>query len=153
VTPPAGRQDSHARRAAVIDVGSNSTLLLAVEVDAAGRARALEEALVTTRLGSGLQRGGVLAADARQRTREAVVELAARGRRAGAETVWGFATGAVREAADGVEFARLLADAAGIEVEILSGEAEARLAYDAVAAAFPGDRPSSRSTSAGEARN
>ena len=46
------------RTAAVIDVGSNSVLLLVVTLHAHGRARAVDEALATTRLGSGLAAGG-----------------------------------------------------------------------------------------------
>lgn len=126
-------------RAAAIDVGSNSALLLAVDVDGSGVARPLVEALATTRLGTRLRRGGPLASDAVRRTRDAVVELAARARSVGADAVWGFATGAVRDAADGDTFARALAADAAIELEILSGEAEARFAYEAVAAAFPAD--------------
>jgi exopolyphosphatase/guanosine-5'-triphosphate,3'-diphosphate pyrophosphatase len=119
--------------AAVIDVGSNSVLLLVVTVDATGRARGREAALVTTRLGSGLREGGRLQAAARARTRAAVVELAARARAAGAAPVWAFATAAVRRAADGPAFARALAAAAGVAVEVLAADDEARLAYDAVA--------------------
>src|SRR5262249_38567760 len=63
--------------AAVIDVGSNSVLLLTVTVDESGRGRAIDEALATTRLGAGLARGGRLDAAARARTQEAVVAFTA----------------------------------------------------------------------------
>jgi exopolyphosphatase/guanosine-5'-triphosphate,3'-diphosphate pyrophosphatase len=118
--------------AAVIDVGSNSVLLLTVAVDGAGRARAIDEGLATTRLGAGLVRGGRLDPAARVRTREAVVAFAARARAAAATDVWAFATAAMREAADGSAFAGELEAAAGVPVEVLSGESEARLAYAAV---------------------
>src|SRR5207253_2514106 len=49
--------------AAVIDIGSNSVLLLTVAVDR-GRARVLDQALAVTRLGTGLRPGGRLDADA-----------------------------------------------------------------------------------------
>ena len=119
--------------AAVIDVGSNSILLLTVAVDGAGRARAIDEGLATTRLGAGLVRGGRLDPAARVRTREAVVAFAARARAAAATDVWAFATAAMREAADGSAFAGELEAGAGVPVEVLSGESEARLAYAAVA--------------------
>jgi len=119
--------------AAVIDVGSNSVLLLTVAVDGSGRGRAIDEALATTRLGAGLARGGRLDAAARARTQEAVVAFAARARESGATRVWACGTAAMREAADGPVFARDLEAAAGVPVEVLSGESEARLAYAAVA--------------------
>ena len=117
--------------AAVLDVGSNSSLLLAVAVDATGRARALDEALVTTRLGAGLRAGGALDPAARARTHAAVADLIARARAAGADRVWAFATGAVRRAVDGPAFIAELAEANGIPVEVLRGAREATLAYRA----------------------
>ncbi len=118
--------------ASVIDVGSNSALLLTVEIDAAGRARQRDAALATTRLGSGLVPGGLLDPAARARTRDAVVALAARARAHGATRSWAFATGAARRARDGRDFATELAGAAGCPVEVLSGDDEAALAYAAV---------------------
>jgi len=50
--------------AAVIDVGSNSVLLLTVAVTD-GRARAVDAARATTQLGAGLVPGGTLGMDAR----------------------------------------------------------------------------------------
>jgi exopolyphosphatase/guanosine-5'-triphosphate,3'-diphosphate pyrophosphatase len=100
-------------------------------MDAAGRLVPRDEALVTTRLGSGLRPGGTLDPSAAARTRDAVVAFAGRARAAGVVATWAFATGAVRRAADGVVFARDLAVAAGVPVAILSGSEEARLAYAA----------------------
>jgi exopolyphosphatase/guanosine-5'-triphosphate,3'-diphosphate pyrophosphatase len=118
--------------ASVIDVGSNSALLLTLELDSAGRARQRDAALATTRLGSGLDVGGSLDPAARNRTRDAVVALGARARSRGASRVWAFATGAARRAADGRDFAAELARAADCPVAVLSGEEEAALAYAAV---------------------
>jgi len=119
--------------AAVIDIGSNSVLLLTVAVDR-GRARVLDQALAVTRLGTGLRPGGRLDADALAQTRDAVVAFAARARARGAPRVWAFATAALREAADGSAAADAIAAAAGVPVEVLSGEREAALAYAALAA-------------------
>jgi exopolyphosphatase/guanosine-5'-triphosphate,3'-diphosphate pyrophosphatase len=120
------------RFAAVIDVGSNSVLLLAIAVAADGRSRALDEATTTTRLGAGLSTGGTLDPTAAARTRAAVVAFARRARALGVGDLWGFATGAARRAADGADFVAATAAEAGLPVEILTGEREARLAYDAV---------------------
>jgi exopolyphosphatase/guanosine-5'-triphosphate,3'-diphosphate pyrophosphatase len=119
------------RVAAAIDVGSNSVLLLAIAIADDGTARAVDEALVTTRLGASLRPGGPLDAAAAERTCRAVVELARRGRTAGAGDVWAFATGAARRASDGAAFVARTSREAGIAIEILSGEREARLAHAA----------------------
>jgi exopolyphosphatase / guanosine-5'-triphosphate,3'-diphosphate pyrophosphatase len=125
-------RDVPALVASVIDVGSNSVLLLTVELDAGGRARQRDAALVTTRLGSGLEVGGPLDRAVRTRTCDAVVALAGRARSHGASRLWGFATGAARRARDGRDFASELTQAAGCPVAVLSGDEEAALAYAAI---------------------
>jgi exopolyphosphatase/guanosine-5'-triphosphate,3'-diphosphate pyrophosphatase len=129
---PAAARDGKPR-AAVLDIGTNSVLLLVGEPGADGSLRVRDEALVTTQLGAGLAAGGTLDAAARARTTDAVLALAERARRLGAQQRWAFATGAVRRAADGAAFARALSRAAGLPVEILTGEREAELAYAAAA--------------------
>jgi len=118
--------------AAVLDVGTNSVLLLVVAVDAAsGGARRLAAGLATTRLGAGLRAGGRLDDAAKARTRTAVLDAVTRARAAGATHVWAFATGAARRAADGEAFAEALAADAGVPVAVLSGAEEAALAWAA----------------------
>lgn len=119
--------------AAVLDVGSNSVLLLTVSVTAAGRAVVRDEALATTQLGAGLVAGGALDAAAAARTRDAVVGFVGRARSAGATRVWAYGTGAARRARDGAAFLDGLGVAAGCETAVLSGDEEARLAYAAAA--------------------
>jgi exopolyphosphatase/guanosine-5'-triphosphate,3'-diphosphate pyrophosphatase len=121
---------------AVLDVGSNSVLLLTVAVER-GRARLVDEALATTRLGTGLLAGGIIGDEAAARTCEQVVALTQRARTAGASDVWAFATGAARHAANGVAVVRALGDASGVAIEVLSGVREAELAYAAALLALP----------------
>jgi exopolyphosphatase/guanosine-5'-triphosphate,3'-diphosphate pyrophosphatase len=127
--------------AAVLDVGSNSVLLLTVAVAASGRAVVRDEALATTQLGAGLVDGGRLDPSARTRTRDAVVGFAARARAAGASRVWAYATGAARRARDGAAFVDELAVAAACPAVVLTGDDEARLAYAAASLAVPADAP------------
>ncbi|MCW5892730.1 MAG: hypothetical protein KIT14_19635 [bacterium] len=119
--------------ASVIDVGSNSVLLLTVAVSG-GRARQIDAALATTQLGTGLSPGRPLDRVAAGRTGEAVVAFARRARALGARFVWAFATGAARTAADGAAFVQALALRAGCPIALLSGRDEARFAWEAVAA-------------------
>jgi len=120
------------RVAAAIDVGSNSVLLLTIGIGTDGSARAIDEAVVTTRLGAGLRAGGTLDPATARATHDTVVELARRARDRGARDVWAFATGAARRAADGRTFADDVAAASDVPVEILSGAREAQLAFAAV---------------------
>ena len=123
--------------AAVLDVGSNSVLLLVARLEADGRLEVIDAGLETTRLGRNLATGGSLDPAACLRTRDAVVAFAARARAAGASRLWAFATGAARRASNGREFATATGALAGCPIEVLSGEREARLAY----AAATSDRP------------
>ncbi|HEV7732085.1 MAG TPA: hypothetical protein VGR62_07980 [Candidatus Binatia bacterium] len=127
--------------AAVLDVGSNSVLLLTVVVSASGRLTVRDSALATTRLGSGLVDGGALDPSACARTTAAVVTLAGRARAAGCTQVWAYATGAARRACDGTAFTDALSVQAQCPVEVLTGEREARLAYAAAALGNADDAP------------
>src|SRR5207245_2386926 len=68
------------------------------------------------------------------RTAAVVAEYAARARRAGAERLSIVATSAVREAANGREFAAALEQATGEQVTVVSGEREAALTLAGVLA-------------------
>jgi exopolyphosphatase/guanosine-5'-triphosphate,3'-diphosphate pyrophosphatase len=133
------RDGEEALVASVVDVGSNTVLLLTVGVGRGGRALPLDAALAATRLAAGLRDGEPLDGAARARTRDAVVEMARRARASGARSVWAFATGAARRASDGRDFAGQLEREAGCAVEVLTGEEEAALAYAAARHAFGGD--------------
>ena len=98
----------------------------------------LADLLATTRLATGLCDGGLLDADARARTRAAVAAFAERARGLGARSVVALGTAAMRAAADGAAFAAEIEGATGVPVSILSGEDEARLAYEAVAGSAGG---------------
>ena len=82
---------------AVIDLGSNTILLLVLEP---GGGVLRDEARIT-RLGQGVFATGVLDPDAEARTRSAVREFAALARELGAERVVGVGTEALRCARDG----------------------------------------------------
>ena len=133
------RGGGEATVASVVDVGSNTVLLLTLRVAPDGRARAVDAALATTQLGAGLRDGAPLDAAARARTRDAVLEMARRARARGARFVWAFATGAARRASDGHAFAAQLACDAACSVEVLTGEREAALVYEAMAHSLGAD--------------
>lgn len=119
-------------RLGVLDLGSNSVLLLVMGRDG----RVLCEESRITRLGEGLFRGagsgGCLAAAARKRTRGAVEELAGLARSMGASRVIGVGTEALRVAADGRDFLESLRSNGLLdEARLLTGEEEAAFAIEA----------------------
>ncbi|SDF17045.1 hypothetical protein [Sporolituus thermophilus] len=113
---------------AAIDIGTNSVRLLVAEWRD-GRLHPLYRDLASTRLGQGVQHSGALSADAIARTVRAVADMVRAARARGADEVVAFATSAVREAVNGLRFAHLCRDLAGVEVHIFDAMTEARLAY------------------------
>lgn len=129
-------------RLAAIDLGTNTVHLLVVDVERASeRAERAERASeradpawrvvhhdqVVTRLGEGLWPEGALRETPMARTADLVASYVERARSFGAAQVRIVATSAVREAANGREFARRLTARTGVDVEIVSGDDEARL--------------------------
>ena len=113
-------------RLATIDVGSNTVRLLVADVEPGARGwRVVEADQRVTRLGEGLAASGRLGEAPAERTAAAVGEYVARARRAAARRVAIVATSAVREAANGREFAAALERATGEPVTVVSGDEEA----------------------------
>lgn len=113
---------------AVIDTGTNSTRLLIATNDD-GRLREIERVTTITRLGEGVDAGGRLGAAARSRVRACIDDYATRTKRHHVARTLLFATSSVRDAIDGPEFIKSLAGRHSFEYRILSGDAEAGLAF------------------------
>jgi exopolyphosphatase / guanosine-5'-triphosphate,3'-diphosphate pyrophosphatase len=120
---------------AAIDVGTNTVLLLVAERTVSGF-QAVAERGAITRLGKGVDATRRLAPEAMQRTLDAVGRFAAEARALGAVGLVVSATSAARDAENGGEFLAAARERTGVEVEILSGEEEARLSYLAVSNDF-----------------
>ena len=122
-------------RYAAIDVGTNTVLLLVAEQTTSGFSPVAERSAIT-RLGKGVDANRRLAPEAMERTLEALGRFAAEARSLGAVDVVVSATSAARDAQNGAEFLAAARARAGVDVEILSGDEEARLSYLAVATDF-----------------
>ena len=122
-------------RYAAIDVGTNTVLLLVAEETPSGF-RPVAERGAITRLGKGVDATRRLAPEAMERTLASLSAFAAEARALGAEGLAVSATSAARDAHNGAEFLAAARQRAGVEVEILSGEEEARLTYLAVSNDF-----------------
>lgn len=123
------------RRLATIDIGTNSVLLLAAEARDDGTLVPLAERMEITRLGRGVDTSGMLAPEALDDTLAAVEEFAREARALGCSAVYATATSAARDAKNGhvlIERAAQL----GVPVEIIAGQHEAQLSWNAVAADF-----------------
>ncbi len=138
MTGAGSRAGAHApcRRLATLDLGTNTVRLLVV--DARGPEwRPLHEAQRVTRLGERQSGAGVLQAAAMARTVDAVTEFARLARALGAEDIHVVATSAVREADNRAEFTALVRRATGLEIHVVSGEEEGRLALAGVSGGLP----------------
>ena len=125
------------RRVGIIDVGSNSVRL--VVFDGATRSPAyFFNEKVQCRLGANLNRTGKLSKAGRGRALRAIKRFAmlAEGMRVSSLTTVG--TAAVREASDSLAFLEEVKAKTGIEIQVASGEEEARLAAQGVFLGWPG---------------
>jgi len=119
---------------AVIDIGTNSVLLLVAERTAAGDLVIHRDEARLTRLGQGAAASGRLASEAIDRTIEAL--SAYRSLAVGVELV-PIATEGVRMAANGEEFLTRAHACLSVPVRVISGDEEARLSYLSVARESP----------------
>jgi exopolyphosphatase/guanosine-5'-triphosphate,3'-diphosphate pyrophosphatase len=115
-------------RVAAVDCGTNSIRLLVADVHPGGKADVHREMRIV-RLGQGVDRTGVLAPEALERTRLAVVDYAATCRELGVERTRFVATSATRDASNRNVFTALVRDALGVEPEVVSGDEEAALSF------------------------
>jgi exopolyphosphatase/guanosine-5'-triphosphate,3'-diphosphate pyrophosphatase len=120
-------------RRACIDIGSNTTRLLVAECGG-GELHEIHQERAFTRIGAALRHTGRIAPEKLEEVAEVVSGQLASARRLGAESVRCVATASVRRATNGHELVasiERLCD--GLQVEILSGADEARLAFSGVA--------------------
>lgn len=106
---------------AAVDVGSNSVRLMVM-----ADGKTLYKRINTTRLGEGLEKSGRLSASAIGRTAAAVAAYRSLAEKEGCARFYAFATAAVRSASNGEEFLSAVKERCGEDVEVLSGEDEAR---------------------------
>lgn len=123
-------------RFASIDVGTNSVLLLVAERDAQGRFTQVVERAEITRLGKGVDRSRTLSAEGLEATVAVLEAYAKEARALGAERIVASATSAARDASNGHELLSLAKSRAGVDIEVISGDEEARLSFASAVADF-----------------
>ena len=125
-----------AHRLAAIDIGSNSVRLIVAEPLRGGNYRILDEEREPTRLGRTLSSTNRLDTEAVEKTLEALRRFKQIAGGFQVDELRTIATCAVREAANGAEFCRRAKQEVGINVEVISADTEARLAFYSVQRAF-----------------
>jgi exopolyphosphatase / guanosine-5'-triphosphate,3'-diphosphate pyrophosphatase len=113
---------------ACIDIGSNTTRLLVADAGD-GQLRELVTQRAFTRIGGSMRSGGAIPADKIAETAEVVRTQAAVAREVGADHVVAVATAVIRNAPNRDELLAAVHDAGELDVQILSGEEEARLSF------------------------
>jgi exopolyphosphatase / guanosine-5'-triphosphate,3'-diphosphate pyrophosphatase len=126
-------------RAAVVDIGTNSTRLLIADVDGSIEERVRESTV--TRLGEGVEATGRLGDEPQRRVYATLERYAAEIRAHECDASAAVMTSAVRDAANGAEFAAAVRDRYGLESRTLSGDEEAACTYAGATAARAPDDP------------
>jgi exopolyphosphatase/guanosine-5'-triphosphate,3'-diphosphate pyrophosphatase len=114
---------------AVVDIGTNSTRLLIAELDRGRVTAELERESQVTRLGAGVDSAGRLQEEAMERVYATLERFRAEIDRHGADRAVAVLTSAVRDAANGAEFAATVESRFGLEPHVLTGDEEARLTF------------------------
>ena len=115
-------------RRACIDIGSNTTRLLVAECRG-DTLLEIHQERAFTRIGSGLLPDGTIAGAKIAEVVDVVAAQLQSARELGAVDVRAVGTAAIRRAANGPELVKAIGDACGIEVSVLAGDEEARLAF------------------------
>jgi len=119
-------QTSSPRILAGIDIGTLTCRLLIAELAPSGTLRELRSDRRILRLGQGVDRDRMLRGDAMARVAETLKEWCTLMEGYQLDASIAVATSAVRDAGNREEFVRLIHRQTGLEIEILSGEEEAR---------------------------
>ena len=117
-------------RIAVVDIGTNSTRLLLADVAADGSITELARRSEVTRLGVGVDSSGVLSDEAMERVFATLGEYSAMIEElGGADQRRAVLTSATRDAANGAEFTRQVAERYQLDARAIPGEQEAQLSF------------------------
>jgi exopolyphosphatase/guanosine-5'-triphosphate,3'-diphosphate pyrophosphatase len=124
-------------RFATVDIGSNTLLLLVVELQADGSLRPIHDEAQFGRLGKGVDASGNRDPEAVRRSLRHVASFRKTLDELGVGRVAAVATQALREAGNAATFVEPAQELLCAPIEIIAGKREAELVYVAVAESFP----------------
>lgn len=125
---------------AIIDIGTNSVLLLLGRRRDDGRVEVIDDIAKVARLGQGVAKTGRLAPEAIERTIAILADYRGRADEHGAQ-IEAVATEGLRLASNQDEFLDRARQALGVAVRLIDGDEEAELSYRSVAAEQAEDAP------------
>lgn len=128
-------------RIAVVDLGTNSTRLLVAEQGADGGLHQLDRRSEVTHLGEGVDGSARLSGAGMQRVYDCLAEYHEIADGLGVTRTVAVATSAVRDAENGPDFRETVRERYGFEIEIVSGDEEARLTFLGATAGRDGSGP------------
>ncbi len=116
-------------RVAVVDIGTNSTRLLIADVAADGALEEVHRESIVTRLGARVDATGRLQDDAMQRVFDTLARYRELIGAHGATATTAVLTSAVRDAANGAPFTKIVRERYGLDARTISGDEEAALTF------------------------
>ncbi|MEA2156637.1 MAG: exopolyphosphatase / guanosine-5-triphosphate,3-diphosphate pyrophosphatase [Solirubrobacteraceae bacterium] len=116
-------------RVAVVDIGTNSTRLLIADVSARGEVTQIVRESIVTRLGEGVDATGRLGDAPMQRVFATLGRYRAAIDEHGVSATTAVLTSAVRDAANGAEFAEAVREGFGLDARTIDGGEEAALTF------------------------
>src|SRR5438067_2691438 len=123
-------------RVSAIDIGSNSIRQTIADVSPTGVIRVVDEMKAAPRLGAGLYERGMLSEVAIQNSLVILGRMATLAKQLEVDRTEVIATSAVRDARNGEGFLKLAREETGLDIEVLHGDDEARLAFRSALAHF-----------------
>jgi exopolyphosphatase/guanosine-5'-triphosphate,3'-diphosphate pyrophosphatase len=125
---------------AVIDIGTNSTLLLIGNLTESGKVEIVLQRFHVTRLGEGVHLSGMLTEPAMERTLKILDEYDSEIKQQSQITVHAVGTQALRVARNATEFIKRVKDRYNWDLHVITGEEEARYSFLGALDAIDTDR-------------
>jgi len=126
-------------RIAIIDLGTNTFNLLITEINPTGTYRILLESKIPAKLGKGGIHKSTITPEAIERGIEALKSHLITISEFQVESIFCFATSAIRCADNGQLFVKKVKDELGLTIRIIQGDEEAQTIFDGVKQVFPLD--------------
>jgi exopolyphosphatase / guanosine-5'-triphosphate,3'-diphosphate pyrophosphatase len=116
-------------RLAVIDCGTNTFNLIVIQAEPDGSYRRVFQSRIPVKLGEGSVNNGFIADRPFRRGVDAMEIFSDRVNELRVDHILAFATSAIRDGENGLEFVNLVKDRYGILIEVIDGDREAELVY------------------------
>lgn len=128
-------------RIAVIDIGTNTILMLIGDVDNEGNVNFASDHHRIARLGKGVDARGIIQEETIIRVLDILSELKKIAYSEKSEKIFAFGTSALRNAKNNLSFIELIKNRLSIDIQILSNSDEARLTYLGAISDYPKNNP------------